>query len=115
MATPLPPDVNVGDNEGATAHPAFAIAVSSVSSDINDPTHTDDATMPTGATATDNGVDVDTGTLELTVTAVTRKRRIKHNRAAQDARKSQRRRLLAEQDRAPAPGTGASSRRPSDT
>ena len=97
--------MSVDVNEGATANPAFATTVSSVSSNINDPTRTDDATMPTGATATDSGVDVDTDTLKLTVTAVTKKRRIKHNHAAQDARKSQRRRLLAEQDSAP-PGAG---------
>ena len=67
------------------------------------------------ATATDSGVDVDTDALKLAVAGVTKKRRIKHNHAAQDARKSQRRRLLAEQDKAPEPETGASGRRPSDT
>ena len=60
MVTPPSPDVSVGVNEGATANPAFDTTVSSVSSDINDPTRTDDATMPAGATATDSGVDVDT-------------------------------------------------------
>ena len=55
------------------------------------------------------------GVVEGLERLIEKKRRIKHNRAAQDARKSQRRRLLAEQDRAPEPETGASSRRPSDT
>ena len=52
-----------------------------------------------------------------TVMGVTKKRRIKHNRAAQNARKSQRRaeRLPATHDSAPGPGLGSGGRRPNDT
>ena len=51
MATPPSPDVNVNVNEGATASPAFAATVSAVSSDINEPTRTDDTTLPTDVAA----------------------------------------------------------------
>ena len=67
-----------------------------------------------GATAAAGGAAPTVATT-TTVTGVAKKRRQKHNHAARDARKSQCRRLLAQQDGAPEPGTGTSSRRPSVT
>ena len=83
-----------------------------------DPEYSDTA-LPAadGTTAAAAGAapTVATTTTKEAVAGVTKKRRIKHNHAAQDARKDQHCRLLAKHDGAPGPGTGSSSRRPSDT
>ena len=80
-----------------------------------DPTYIDTALPAADATTAAAAGAAPTVATSTAVTGVTKKRRIKHDRAAQDASKDQRRRLLAKHDGAPGPGTGSSSRRPSDT
>ena len=80
-----------------------------------DPTYIGTALPAADATTAAAAGAAPTAITSTAVTGVTKKRRIKHNCAAQDASKSQRRRLLAKHDGAPGLGMGSGSRRSGDT
>ena len=110
-AVPLSPGVTAGDAMSTAASPVdTGLGVGTY------PTHIDTAPPAVDGTTAATCGATPIVAIATAVTGVTkRKRRIKHNHAAQDARKSQRRRLLATQDGTPGKGTGSGSRRPSDT
>ena len=102
LAVPLSPDVTEGDATATAGSPAdTGLGVDTY------PAHIDAAPPAVDGTTAAAGGAAPTVATATAVTGVTKKRRIKHNRAAQDARKLQHRRLLAKQDQTPEPETGA--------